>query len=109
MDDTGEQELTVYYRHLAAILGRSDDDNFDALMEQAEHVTGRSYETTLQDHQQTFRLLWQHLERSGYLRRIHREAPARLTAGDVSPAEAARLELFLTVYAGVRATPARDT
>ncbi|MER5531172.1 hypothetical protein ABT075_42445 [Streptomyces sp. NPDC002677] len=108
MDNNGEQELTVYYRHLAAILRRSDDDNFDALMDQADHVTRRSYETTLQDHQQTFRLLWQHLERSGYLRRIHREARARLTAGDVPPAEGARLELFLTVYAGVRATSTRN-
>ncbi|MFD8765415.1 hypothetical protein ACFV03_41790, partial [Streptomyces mirabilis] len=85
MDNNGEQGLTVYYRHLAAMLRRSDDDNFDALMDQADHVTRRSYETTLQDHQQTFRLLWRHLERSGYLQRIHREARARLTAGNVPP------------------------
>ncbi|MFD8262828.1 hypothetical protein ACFV19_28825 [Streptomyces griseoluteus] len=90
MDNNGEQELTVYCRRLAAMLRRSDDDNFDALMDQADHVIRRSYETTLQDHQQTFRLLWRHLERSGYLRRIHREARARFTVGDVSPAEGAR-------------------
>ncbi|MEV7810303.1 hypothetical protein AB0P05_06140 [Streptomyces flaveolus] len=107
MDNNREQELTVYYRHVAAMLRRSDDDNFDALMDQADHVTRRSYETTLQDRQQTFRLLWRHLERSGYLRRIHREARARLIAGDVSPAEGVRLELFLTVYAGVHATSPR--
>lgn len=109
MDDTGEQELAVYYRHMAAMLRRGDDDNFGALMDQADHITKRRYETTLQDHQQTFRLLWHHLERSGYLHRVHREARARLDAGDVTPAEAARLELFLTVYGGVRATPTRDT
>lgn len=109
MDGTAEQELTVYYRHLAVLLRRGDDDNFGALMEQAEHITKRSYETTLRDHQQTFRLLWRHLERSGYLRRAYREARARLARGEMPLAEAARLKLFLTVYAGVHATPTRDT
>nr|WTB35272.1 hypothetical protein OG781_42605 [Streptomyces sp. NBC_00830] len=109
MDDTVDQELTVYYRHLAAMLRRGDDDNFEALMDQTDHITKRRYETTLQDHQQTFRLLWHHLERSGYLHRAHREVLARLDTGDVTPAEAARLELFLTVYRGVRATPTGDT
>ncbi|MEU1667100.1 hypothetical protein ABZ547_26560 [Streptomyces sparsogenes] len=103
MNENGEHELTVYYQHLAELLKRSDDENFQALLAQARHITGRSYETTLYDHQQTFRLLWHHLERTGHLRCAHREIRARLDSGQATPAEVAELELFLSVYAGVRA------
>ena len=101
MTETGEPELTVYYRHLEQLLKRDDRENFLALMDQARHITGTSYETTLYDHQQAFRLLWRHLERSGYLRRAHRDAHARLASGHAAPDERADLELFLTVYGQV--------
>ncbi|MFI6358236.1 hypothetical protein ACIBJF_37745 [Streptomyces sp. NPDC050743] len=98
MTETGEPELTVYRRHLAQMLKRDAGENFRALLVQARHITGTSYETTLYDHQQAFRLLWRHLERSGYLRRAHREARTRLASGHTAPDERADLELFLTVY-----------
>ncbi|MDX2819408.1 hypothetical protein PV410_44060 [Streptomyces sp. PA03-5A] len=101
MTETGEPELTVYRRHLAQLLKRDAGENFRALLVQARHITGTSYETTLYDHQQAFRLLWHHLERSSYLRRARRDAHARLTSGHVAPDERADLELFLTVYSQV--------
>lgn len=107
MTASGGPELTVYYRHLAAMLKRSDDENFRALLDQAHRVSHGEYETSLYDHQQAFRLLWHHLERTGHLRRAHREARARLAGGRATADEAANLELFLSVYAGVRAAPAR--
>lgn len=101
MTETGEPELTVYHRHLAQLLKRDAGENFRALLVQARHITGTSYETNLYDHQQAFRLLWRHLERSGHLRRTHREACARLASGHAAPDERADLELFLTVYGQV--------
>jgi hypothetical protein len=101
LTETGEPELTVYHRHLAQLLKRDAGENFRALLVQARHITGTSYETTLYDHQQAFRLLWRHLERSGYLRRAHRDAHARLASGHAAPDERADLELFLTVYSQV--------
>ncbi|MEV6289767.1 hypothetical protein AB0M41_04820 [Streptomyces sp. NPDC051896] len=102
MTETDEPELTVYRRHLARLLKRDDRENFRALLVQARHITTASYETTLYDHQQTFRLLWRHLERSGHLGLAHREVRARLASGKASPDVRADLELFLTVYAQVR-------
>ncbi|KUJ38390.1 hypothetical protein ADL25_24545 [Streptomyces sp. NRRL F-5122] len=101
MTETGEPELTVYHRHLAQVPKRDAGENFRALLIQARHITGTSYETTLYDHQQAFRLLWRHLEGIGYLRRAHRDARARLTSGHAAPEERADLELFLTVYGQV--------
>ncbi|MFI8182447.1 hypothetical protein ACIF70_18295 [Actinacidiphila glaucinigra] len=101
LTESGEPELSVYYRHLAALLQRSDEENFRALLDQARRVSRGEYETGLYDHQQAFRLLWRHLERSGYLRRAHREARAGLASGHAAPAERADLELFLTVYGQV--------
>ncbi|MFF3877168.1 hypothetical protein [Streptomyces sp. NPDC001978] len=109
MTQSGEPELTVYYRHLAALLNRSDDDNFRALLEQARRVSRGEYETGLYDHQQAFRLLWHHLDRSGYLRQAHHDAHTRLASTRTAPDEAADLELFLTVYTQVRPTTARTT
>jgi hypothetical protein len=106
MTETDEPELTVYHRHLARLLERDDRENFRALLGQARHITSASYETTLYDHQQAFRLLWRHLERSGHLRRAHHEVRRRLAAGP-SPGERADLELFLTVYAQVHSAPGR--
>jgi hypothetical protein len=99
--ETGEPELTVYHRHLAQLLKRDDEENFRALLVQARHITGTSYETTPYDHQQAFRLLWHHLERSGHLHRAHRDAHARLASGHAAPDERADLELFLTIYGRV--------
>ncbi|WP_369248135.1 hypothetical protein [Streptomyces sp. R41] len=101
MAETDEPELTVYHRHLAQLLKRDAGENFRALLVQARHITGTSYETTLYDHQQAFCLLWCHLERSGYLRRAGRDAQARLASGHAAPDERADLELFLTVYGQV--------
>ncbi|MFD7873992.1 hypothetical protein ACFV5G_07660 [Streptomyces sp. NPDC059766] len=101
MTETGEPDLTVYRHHLAQLLKRDAGENFRALLVQARHITGTSYETTLYDHQQAFRLLWRHLERSGYLRRARRDAQARLASGHAAPDERADLELFLTVYGQV--------
>ncbi|MER6148080.1 hypothetical protein ACWGPD_21105 [Streptomyces hirsutus] len=101
MIETGEPEPTVYHRHLAQLLKRDAGENFRALLVQARHITGTSYETTLYDHQQAFRLLWRHLERSGYLHHARRDAHARLTSGHTAPDERADLELFLTVYGQV--------
>lgn len=98
LTETDEPELTVYDRHLAYLLQRDAGENFQALLVQARHIAGTSYETTLYDHQQAFRLLWRHLERSGYLRSAHRDARARLASGHPGPDERAALELFLTVY-----------
>ncbi|PBC93627.1 hypothetical protein BX281_1460 [Streptomyces sp. Ag82_O1-15] len=109
MTESGEPELTVYYRHLAALLKRSDDENFRALLEQARRVSRGEYETGLYDHQQAFRLLWRHLDRSNYLRQAHYDAHTRLACGRAAPGEAADLELFLTVHAQVRAIAARTT
>ncbi|MFF3516164.1 hypothetical protein [Streptomyces sp. NPDC002573] len=106
MTETGDPELTLYYRHLAQLLNRDADANFRALLVQARHITGTSHETTLYDHQQAFRLLWRHLERSGYLRRARREAQARLSSGHAAPDERADLELFLTVYGQVHPSTA---
>ncbi|MER5184122.1 hypothetical protein ABT009_38310 [Streptomyces sp. NPDC002896] len=97
-----QPEVTVYQRHLAQLSSRDDQANFRALMDQIRRITRRSYETDLYDHQQTFRLLWHHLERTGHLRHVHSEARARLASGRVAPAERAELELFLTVYQQVR-------
>lgn len=102
LTETDEPEPTVYQRHLTRLLKRDDRENFRALLVQARHITTASYETTLYDHQQTFRLLWRHLERSGHLGLAHREVRARLASGKASPDERADLELFLTVYAQVR-------
>ncbi|UXY23054.1 hypothetical protein N8I84_33400 [Streptomyces cynarae] len=101
MTETGEPELTVYHHHLVRLTERDDGENFRALLVQARHITKASYETSLYDHQQAFRLLWRHLERSGHLRLAHREVRARLASGQASPDERADLELFLTVYAQV--------
>jgi hypothetical protein len=101
LTETGEPELTVYQHHLAQLLKRDAGENFRALLVQARHIAGTSYETTLYDHQQAFRLLWRHLERSGYLRRAHRDAHTRLASGHTTPDERADLELFLTVYGQV--------
>ncbi|MGW4436070.1 hypothetical protein ACWELO_09960 [Streptomyces sp. NPDC004596] len=102
MTDTDEPELTVYHRHLARLPARDDRENFRALLVQARHITTGSYETTLYDHQQTFRLLWRHLQRSGHLDLAHREVRARLGSDRTSPDERADLELFLTVYTQTR-------
>ncbi|MFF4148163.1 hypothetical protein ACFY0A_44585 [Streptomyces sp. NPDC001698] len=109
MTESGEPELTVYHRHLAALLKRSDHENFRALLEQARRVSRGEYETGLYDHQQAFRLLWHHLDRGTYLRQVHHDARTRLASKRAAPDEAADLELFLTVYAQVRATAARTT
>ncbi|MGW0211372.1 hypothetical protein ACWDZ8_38485 [Streptomyces sp. NPDC003233] len=109
MTESGEPELTVYYRHLATLLKRSDEENFRALLEQARRVSQGEYETGLYDHQQAFRLLWHHLDRSKYLRQAHHDARTRLASGRAAPSEAADLELFPTICAQVRATAARTT
>ncbi|MFF9489243.1 hypothetical protein [Streptomyces sp. NPDC014676] len=101
MTEMDDPELTVYHRHSAQLPERDSEENFRALLVQARHITGASYETTLYDHQQTFRLLWHHLERGGHLSRAHRDARARLASGRTAPGERAALELFLTVYAQV--------
>ncbi|MET8407402.1 hypothetical protein ABZV34_04710 [Streptomyces sp. NPDC005195] len=88
MTETGEPELTVYHRHLAQLLKRDAGENFRALLVQARHITGTSYETNLYDHQQAFRLLWRHLERSGHLRRAHRDAHTRLAPVTPRPTNA---------------------
>ncbi|KPC79197.1 hypothetical protein [Streptomyces sp. NRRL S-4] len=74
---------------------------------QTRHVTSRSYETTLYDHQQAFRLLWRHLEHTGYLSRVRREAGERLGTEGLGVRERADLVLFLTVVDGVN--PGRAT
>jgi hypothetical protein len=109
LSESGEPELTVYYRHLAALLKRSDEENFRALLEQARRISRGAYQTGLYDHQQAFRLLWHHLDRSTYLRQAHHDARTRIASGRAAPNEAADLELFLTVYTQVRATAARTT
>ncbi|WP_330460741.1 hypothetical protein OIB37_30010 [Streptomyces sp. NBC_00820] len=109
MTESGEPQLTFYYRHLAALPQRGDDDNFRALLDEARHVHGGARASSLYDHQQSFRLLWRHLDRSGYLRQARHAARARLASGSATPDEAADLELFLTVYAQVHATAPRTT
>jgi hypothetical protein len=99
--EAGRWETPVHDRHLAVLGTRDDQQNFQAMVVQARHVTSRSCETTLYDHQQAFRLLWRHLERTGHLHRVRREADNRLRADDLSAEERADLERFLTIYDGV--------
>jgi hypothetical protein len=100
-------ETPVHDRHLAELGTRDDQQTFQAMTAQARHVTSGSYETTLYDHQQAFRLLWRHLERTGYLQRVQREAGERLGQGHLSARERADLDLFLTINDGVH--PGRAT
>lgn len=102
MTEQAKQKPTVFARQRAALPERDDEENFQALLAQARHIKGRSYETTLYDHMQAFRLLWRHLAETGHLQRVHDGAEARLEHGDLTPAEASDLLLFLTVYATVR-------
>ncbi|MFB7288123.1 hypothetical protein [Actinacidiphila glaucinigra] len=97
----GGGETTAFDRHSAQLGTRDDEGNFRALLDQARHIAQRSYETTLYDHQQAFRLLWRHLQGTGYLQRAHLDARTRLAAGGLPSAERADLELFLTVYTQV--------
>ncbi|MCF6521759.1 hypothetical protein [Streptomyces sp. JJ36] len=101
MTEQDGREPTVYARHRAELPERDDDATFRALLAQARHITGRTYETTLYDHMQAFRLLWRHLESTGYLQRVHDGAREQLDSGTLTAAEAADLELFLTVYTTV--------
>lgn len=71
-------------------------------MVQIRHITTRSYETSLYDHQQTFRLLWHHLDQAGHLTRARRDAELRLASGCAGAEETAELELFLTLHARIR-------
>lgn len=96
------QPPTVCARERAALAARDDDANFRALLAHARHIAGRTYETTLYDHMQAFRLLWKHLETVGHLQRVREEAPKLLASGALPAAEAADLRLFLTVHARVR-------
>jgi hypothetical protein len=93
---------TVYARERAQLLERDDEANFRALLTQARHITERTYETTLYDHMQAFRLLWRHLESVGHLQRVREAAPELLASATLTVAEAADLQRFLTVYAAVR-------
>lgn len=101
MSDQERQPPTVCARERAAMGDRDDDANFRALLAQARHITGRTYETTLYDHMQAFRLLWRHLESVGHLQRVREEGPELLASGTLPTAEAADLLLFLTVHARV--------
>lgn len=94
--------LTVCARERAALAQRDDDANFRALIVQARHITERSYETTLYDHMQAFRLLWRHLDDTGHLTHVHDGAQGHLASGALTAGEAADLRLFLTLYARVR-------
>ncbi len=102
MTEQERWQPTVHARERAALPERDDDANFRALLAQARHITRRSYETTLYDHMQAFRLLWRHLDATGHLAYVHDGARARLASGALTAAEAADLRLFLTVYATVR-------
>lgn len=101
-DTPGRWETPVHDRHLAETDERGDNETFRAMMVQVRHVTSGSYETTLYDHQQAFRLLWRHLERSGHLRAVRHEAGDRLATGGLSARERDDLELFLTIDDRVR-------
>ncbi|WP_322986057.1 hypothetical protein [Streptomyces sp. S584] len=94
-------ETPVHDRHQAEFSTGDDVLNFQAMVVQARHVTSCSYETTLYDHQQAFRLLWRHLERTGYLRRVRHGADNRLRSDDLTARERADLDLLLTIYDGV--------
>jgi hypothetical protein len=96
--------VTVSARERAALAGRDDCANFRALIVQARHITERSYETTLYDHMQAFRLLWRHLDDTGHLAHVHDGAQGHLASGALTAGEAAGLRLFLTLYARVHGT-----
>jgi hypothetical protein len=95
------QPPTVYARERAALPQRDDDANFRALLAQARHLADRTYETTLYDHMQAYRLLWHHLESVGHLQRVSEEAPKLLASGILPAAEAADLRRFLTIHGRV--------
>ncbi|WP_328718457.1 hypothetical protein OHT52_02550 [Streptomyces sp. NBC_00247] len=101
MDADENPELIVYQAHLTQLLTCDDRAAFQALMAQIRHLTTRSYETSLYDHQQTFRLLWHHLDRVGHLTRAHRDAELRLASGRAGAEETAELALFLTLCARI--------
>jgi hypothetical protein len=102
MHEHDRQAPTVAARHRARLRERDDAVHFTALLAQARHLANRTYETTLYDHMQAFRLLWHHLESTGHLRRMHEQTQSRLDSGDLTAADASDLRLFLTVYATVR-------
>ncbi|MEU1348441.1 hypothetical protein [Streptomyces sp. NPDC005795] len=109
MDAAEEPELAVCHRHLKGLLSSGDRETFRALMAQARHLTNRSYETSLYDHQQTFRLLWHHLDHVGHLSRLSQEARSRLASGRASAEESEELELFLTLYRRITAPEADES
>lgn len=109
MEAAEEPELAVYHRHLKCLFSSGDRENFRALMAQARHITNLSYETSLYDHQQTFRLLWHHLDHVGHLSRMSQEARSRLASGHASAEESEELEFFLTLYRRITATDADDS
>ncbi|MCX5400818.1 hypothetical protein [Streptomyces sp. NBC_00102] len=96
-----DPELTVYHRHVTQLLTCADRTAFEALLIQIRHITTRSYETSLYDHQQTFRLLWHHLDHVGHLRHAHRDVVLRLASGRTGAEETAELELFLALHARI--------
>lgn len=104
-----EPELAVYQRHVKGLLSSGDRETFRALMAQTRHITHRSYETSRYDHQQTFRLLWCHLDHVGHLSRVSRDAWSRLASGHASGEESEELELFLTLYRRTTATDADES
>ncbi|MER7722962.1 hypothetical protein [Streptomyces sp. NPDC096323] len=108
MDAAEEPELAVYHRHLKRLLSSGDRETFRALMAQARHIVNRSYETSLYDHQQTFRLLWHHLDHVGHLSRMSQDARSRLASGRASAEESEELELFLTLYRRITTTDTDD-
>ncbi|MEU5299699.1 hypothetical protein ACH4YO_08205 [Streptomyces noursei] len=64
---------TVYSKVEEVYLLRSEDDNFDDLVEQTARISRGDYVTTKDDHKAAMELLWNHLDQRGVLARKYEE------------------------------------
>ncbi|MFF3555313.1 hypothetical protein ACWD4V_15975 [Streptomyces tsukubensis] len=89
-----EAGTPVFARTVAVYRGRTDEQNWDALLEQAGRVARHDYETDLEDHRKTMELLWEYFEDKGSWL-ADRYAEARDVRDDTD------LGLFVKIYESV--------
>ncbi|MEW1546848.1 hypothetical protein [Streptomyces tsukubensis] len=60
-----EAEAPVFARTVAVYRGRTDEQNWDALLEQVGRIARHDYESDPDDHRKAMELLWSHFEARG--------------------------------------------
>ncbi|MEU3599683.1 hypothetical protein ABZ714_13295 [Streptomyces sp. NPDC006798] len=74
-DDNTSKQDPVLARTAKARAERTDEQNWDALLEQIGRVARHDYESSREDHQKAMELLWEHFENRGtWLADRYREA-----------------------------------